>query len=183
MWGAQAPDIMRSDGLVAGNLTDFIDRGRSKGRFEANGTELVSAPWRVLVGIRSSRCMVYASLSPGRLTSAKITSENSSGTQHLAAVRCSHLVPNRTSDSALERRIRFACCWMMAGATALVGFGCANSPRAEYLQTRAIEVKPTNEGDGTTLAQRDGVMRGNLAGATAVIPLAAVKTDTSDTQQ
>jgi len=127
--------------------------------------------------------MVYASLGSGRQTAANPTSENSSGTLLSAAVRCQYLVPNRTSDSALERRIRFACCWMMVGATALVGFGCANSPRAEYLQTRAIEVKPTNAGDGTTLAQRDGVMRGNLAGATAVIPLAAVKTDTSDTQQ
>lgn len=69
------------------------------------------------------------------------------------------------------------------GATALVGFGCANSPRAEYLQTRAVEVKPTNGGDGTTLAQRDDVMRGNLAGATAIVPLAAVKSDAGDTQQ
>lgn len=69
------------------------------------------------------------------------------------------------------------------GATALVGVGCANSPRAEYLQTRSIEVKPTDAGDGTTLAQRDGVMRGNLAGATAVVPLAAVKSDLGDTQQ
>ena len=127
--------------------------------------------------------MVYALLGPGRPTAANATSENSGGTPHLVAVRCPHLVLNRTSDSAFERRIRFACCWMMMGATALVGLGCANSPRSEYLQTRAIEVKPTNGGDGTTLAQRDGMMRGNLAGATAVIPLAAVKNDTSDTQQ
>ncbi|MGH7242087.1 MAG: hypothetical protein ACREJD_01555 [Phycisphaerales bacterium] len=83
----------------------------------------------------------------------------------------------------MERRIRFACFGLMTGVTALVGLGCANSPRAEYLQTRAIEVKPTNDGDGTTLAQRDDLMRGNLAGATAIVPLAAVKTDVGDARQ
>ena len=127
--------------------------------------------------------MVYALRDLGRLTAAKPTSENLGGTPHLVAVRCPHLVLNRPSDSALERRIRFACCWLMTGATALVGLGCACSPRAEYLQTRAIEVKPTSEGDGTTLAQRDDVMRGRFAGATAVVPLASVKTDAGEAQQ
>lgn len=127
--------------------------------------------------------MVDAMSDSGRPRAANATSENSGGTGRPAAVRCPHLVLNRTSDSAFERRIRFACCWTLVGATALVGVGCANSPRAEYLQTRSIEVKPTDAGDGTTLAQRDGVMRGNLAGATAVVPLAAVKSDLGDTQQ
>ena len=127
--------------------------------------------------------MVDAMSDSGRPMAANATSENSGGTGRPGAVRCPHLVLNRTSDSAFERRIRFACCWITLGATALTGFGCANSPRAEYLQTRSIEVKPTNGGDGTTLAQRNDVMRGNFAGATAIVPLAAVKTDAGDAQQ
>lgn len=127
--------------------------------------------------------MTHALLDLGRQRASRTTSENSSGTRRAEAVRCPHLVPDRPSDSALERRIRFACCWLMTGAIALVGFGCACSPRAEYLQTRSIEVKPTSDGDGTTLAQRDDVMRGRFAGATAVVPLAAVKADTGESQQ
>ncbi|MBX3378726.1 MAG: hypothetical protein KF805_01415 [Phycisphaeraceae bacterium] len=92
-------------------------------------------------------------------------------------------MPNRISDFRVERRLRFACCWLMTGATALVGLGCACSPRAEYMATRTIEVPPTSNGDGTTLAQRDDVMRGRFAGATAVVPIAAVKTDTDDARQ
>lgn len=49
--------------------------------------------------------------------------------------------------------------------------------------TRSTEVAPTNEGDGTTLAQRNDVLRGNLAGATAVVPLASVKPDLDDSRQ
>lgn len=49
--------------------------------------------------------------------------------------------------------------------------------------TRSIEVSPTSAGDGTTLAQRNEVLRGNLAGATAVVPLAAVKTEADESRQ
>lgn len=112
-----------------------------------------------------------------------ITSENSAGTPSPEAVPCRHLVPNRTPDFRVEHRLRFACCWLMTGATALVGLGCACSPRAEYISTRTIEVSPTSEGDGTTLAQRDDVMRGRYAGATAVVPLASVKADADDSRQ
>lgn len=127
--------------------------------------------------------MVNAWLGLDRTAAGCTRSENYGGTLGPTAVRCPHLVPDRPSDSALERRIRLACCWLVTGATALVGLGCACSPRAEYLQTRAIEVKPTSAGDGTTLAQRDDVMRGRFAGATAIVPLAAVKTDAGEAQQ
>lgn len=72
---------------------------------------------------------------------------------------------------------------MITGATALVAAGCSSSPRAEYLMTRSIEVSPTSAGDGTTLAQRNDVLRGNLAGATAVVPLAAVKAEADESRQ
>lgn len=127
--------------------------------------------------------MSHTLLGLGRRKARRVTSENLSGTSRATDVRCRHLVPDRPSDSALERRIRFACCWLVTGVIALVGLGCACSPRAEYLQTRSIEVKPTSDGDGTTLAQRDDVMRGRFAGATAVVPLAAVKADSDGSAQ
>lgn len=111
------------------------------------------------------------------------TSENYGGDGVGSAVRCRHLVPNRPSLLGVERRFRFACCWLITGATTFVAVGCSSSPRAEYLMTRSTEVAPTNEGDGTTLAQRNDVLRGNLAGATAVVPLASVKPDLDDSRQ
>lgn len=53
------------------------------------------------------------------------------------------------------------------------------------MQTRAIEVQPTDGGDGTTLAQRDEILRTGIAGVvtTPLAPLAAVKSDADDNRQ
>ncbi|MBS0187237.1 MAG: hypothetical protein JSS51_04160 [Planctomycetes bacterium] len=45
------------------------------------------------------------------------------------------------------------------------------------MQTRTVEVRPTNGGDGSLLSQRDQILRGDLATTKPVQPLAAVKSD------
>lgn len=67
----------------------------------------------------------------------------------------------------------------------MAGVGCSYTPRSEYMQTRAIEVQPTDGGDGTTLAQRDEILRTGIAGVvtTPLAPLAAVKSDADDNRQ
>lgn len=67
-------------------------------------------------------------------------------------------------------------CCVLGLLTAVAG-GCGGSPRGEYMQTRTVEVRPTNGGDGSLLSQRDQILRGDLATTKPVQPLAAVKSD------
>lgn len=57
--------------------------------------------------------------------------------------------------------------------------GCSGSPRQEYLQTRAVEIKPSSSGDGTLLANRDQIMTGDKGPST---PLASVEAAVPDKQ-
>ena len=114
----------------------------------------------------------------------RITSYNSGGDVDLEGLPSPHL-DLAPLNIVRAYRLRFACRCLGIFGLVVTGAGCSMSPRSEYMQTRAIEVAPTNEGDGTTLAQRDQIMRGAVAGVFTQpsAPLAAVKSDSDDNRQ